>query len=192
MKREEEIEQRYETLSLKEAEIREEHNRVESESNVLMELGIRVQEQSVRVAKEHEALSTQKQEIARAKIEIATEQQKIEQKRLKIQESLEEIRIGRQLHQDIRLDLAKRRKEIAEESARLGESSSQWLSLSSSVLMKEEEEKQNVSSIVRMALQACQFGGDLPLSSSSSNNIKTPQPPRVLEVSDIYTSQDFN
>ena len=123
---------------------------------------------------------------------IATEQQKIEQKRLKIQESLEEIRIGRQQHQDIRLDLARRRKEIAEESARLGESSSQWLSLSSSVLVKEEEEKQNVSSIVRMALQACQFGGDLPLSSSSSNNIKTPQPPRVLEVSDIYTSQDFN
>jgi hypothetical protein len=146
-----------------------------------MELGVRVQEQSVRVAKEHKALSTQKQEIARAKIEIATEQQKIEQKRLKIQESLEEIRIGRQQHQDIRLDLARRRKEIAEESARLGESSSQWLSLPSSVV---EEEKQNVSSIVRMALQACQFGGDVP--------IKTPQPPRVLEVSDIYTSEDFN
>ena len=116
---------------------------------------------------------------------IATEQQKIEQKRLKIQESLEEIRIGRQQHQDIRLDLARRRKEIAEESARLGESSSQWLSLPSSVV---EEEKQNVSSIVRMALQACQFGGDVSL----SRNIKTPQPPRVLEVSDIYTSEDFN
>ena len=50
------------------------------------------------------------------------------------------------------------------------------------------KEKQNVSSIVRMALQACQFGGDVSL----SRNIKTPQPPRVLEVSDIYTSEDFN
>lgn len=164
--------------------MREEQNRVESESNVLLELGMRVQEQSVRLAKEHQALSTQQQEIARAKIEIAAEQQKLEQKCMKIKESQEEIRIGRQQHRDIRLKLAQKRKEIAEERAHYG-SSSDWL-----ISPAYEEEKHssisgNASSIVQMALKACQFGGD-------GSYIKTPQPPRVLEVSDIYTRQDFD
>eukprot|EP00940_MAST-03C_sp_MAST-3C-sp2_P000080 g80.t1 len=174
-----------------------ERARIESESKTLIELGLRVQDQSARLAQERDDFSGEKERVTDMRKECAREREMIERDKRRIEDRLRTLALQRKQQDDLQVVLARRRKEITEYMTRIRRDGASVRSSGAARRRRRRVDSSQtswsaprVSSIVQMALNACNVPGAKTSTKTDSKaadretdaSFSVPVPSRVYEV----------